>query len=258
MSHPSHTPDGSPAGEAGPDRGYAPGAAPVSPPAPHPALLDPTVTMPAAASDAPAGQVPPADYTPPPFGAGPASAPPFGGQPGAPAGPATVPGAPGQPYPGGPVSGPGYGQPMSGVPYPAAGAGAGRSRGATVLAIVAGLLFVLGGVMTGLFIAKSSELSSTEQRLTAQVSDRDARLDANAKEIDGLKRDLETANDNLKQVEQDLAGTKNARDEQARQKEIIATCLETLGRAMAADDRGTFEKLAKEADKACKEADKYL
>lgn len=37
-----------------------------------------------------------------------------------------------------------------------------------------------------------------------------------------------------------------------------ARCLNLLGQALAASDRATFERRAKAADAACKEADRYL
>jgi Tfp pilus assembly protein PilN len=146
------------------------------------------------------------------------------------------------------------------MPYgtPTPGAGRGKGQQVLVLAIVAGLLFALGGVMTGLYVAKSSEASRNKLELTAQLADRDGKVDANTKEIERLKADLQTANDKVKTVEQDLTGTQNARDEQARQKQVIAKCLDLLTRALAAPNRAAFDKLAKEADKACTEANKYL
>jgi hypothetical protein len=215
--------------------------------------------------------MPSAGYTPPqaPPGSGfagaPASAPPFGGQVSAPPVAGPVSGMPAsQPYPGAPMSGPPYGQPipgapLSGVPYGApTPAGPAKGKSTLVLTLVAVLLFVIGGVMTGLFVAKSGELTKTEQRLSGQVADRDTKIDANAKEIDGLKRDLQTSRDSLDDVKQDLTGTQNDRDEQARQKKVIGTCLDLLTKALAADNKAAFDKVAKEADKACTEAEKYL
>jgi hypothetical protein len=165
-----------------------------------------------------------------------------------------------------PVSGPGYGPPMSAPPGsappwapPAAGPGKGRST--LVLAVVAGLLFVLGGVMTGLYITKNSELNRTEKKLTAQVSERDGTIAANKQEIDKLKGELQTVRDKLADTEQDLTGTKNDRDEQARQKKVIATCLDKLStaiKAAAAGNKAAFDKANKGLDAVCDEAENYL
>ncbi|GAA4561932.1 hypothetical protein GCM10023176_01640 [Micromonospora coerulea] len=165
-----------------------------------------------------------------------------------------------------PVSGPGYGQPMSAPPdsvppYGAPAGGAGKGRTTLILAIVAGLLFVLGGVMTGLFVTKTSELDRTEKKLSAQVSERDGTIAANKQEIDKLKTDLQAMRDKLADTEQDLTGTKNDRDEQARQKKVIATCLDKLTQAMAAasaGNRAAFDKASKGLEKVCDEAENYL
>ena len=165
-----------------------------------------------------------------------------------------------------PVSGPGFDQPMSAPPgavppYGAPVAGAGKGRTTLILAVVAGLLFVLGGVMTGLFITKNNELNRTEKNLTAQVSERDGTIAANKQEMDKLKADLQTVRDKLADTQQDLTGTKNDRDEQARQKKVIATCLDKLTTAMAAasaGDRAAFDKANKGLNKVCDEAENYL
>lgn len=133
-----------------------------------------------------------------------------------------------------------------------------KGRTVLVLALVAALLFVVGGVMSGLFVAKSSELNRTERELRAQVSDRDTKIDAHTKEIDRLKRELEVANDKIGAVQQDLTGTKNDRDELERQKQVISNCFDLLGKAATATTRSAYEKAMKEADKVCDEAENYL
>ncbi|WP_244454622.1 hypothetical protein, partial [Micromonospora echinofusca] len=195
--------------------------------------------------------------TQPMYGA-PQSAPPGGPVSGAP-----VPAQPG--YPGAPMSGAPFGEPMSGPPAAAYGApatgGAGKGRTALILGIVAGLLFVLGGVMTGLYLSKSNELERTERQLTAQVKERDTTIGANTKEIEKLKTDLQSAKDKLEATQQDLTGTKNDRDEQARQKQVIAKCLDKLTTALsaaAANNRTAYNAAIKDLDKVCDEAEKYL
>ncbi|MFD2764751.1 hypothetical protein, partial [Micromonospora eburnea] len=162
-----------------------------------------------------------------------------------------------------PVSGPGFGtQPMSappGVvpPYGAPAAGGRRGRSTLVLALVAGLLLVLGGVMTGFYVNTNGKLHVSEKK----VSQRDGTIEANRQEIDKLKADLQSVRDKLADTEQDLTGTKNDRDEQARQKKVIANCLDKLTTGLAAASRGdkaAFDKATKGLDKICDEADNYL
>ncbi|MEH0829977.1 MULTISPECIES: hypothetical protein [unclassified Micromonospora] len=238
---------------AAPHAGAQPAAAP--PNAPHPGGPVPGQYAPAPPVSGPAyGQ---------PMSAPPVSGPVYGQPMSAPpvSGPVY-----GQPMSAPPVSGPAYGQPMSappgsappfGVPAPDAGAG----RKVLILAVVAGLLFVLSGVMTGLFVVKSSELASTERRLSGQVSERDGTIAANTKEMEKLRVDLQGAQDKLADTEQDLTGTRNDRDEQARQKKVIATCLDKLTTALgaaAAGNRSAFEKASKGMNKVCDEAENYL
>ncbi|MBM0235834.1 hypothetical protein JNW91_31265 [Micromonospora sp. STR1_7] len=201
--------------------------------------------------------LPPATPTPPqyaphhpapqPSPGYPASAPPYSGQVSGP-----------------PVSGPAYGQPMSAPPGmmpPFGPPPAGRSRTVLVLAVVAALLFVVSGVMTGLFVTKNSELNRTEKRLTGQVSQRDDTIAANTTEITKLKTDLQTMQDKLDNTEQDLTGTRNDRDEQARQKKVIAGCLDKLTTALgaaAAGNKGAYDTAMKGLDKVCDEAENYL
>ncbi|SCG76970.1 hypothetical protein GA0070213_11772 [Micromonospora humi] len=244
---------------------YAPGAAPV--PAPGQPMSAPPVSG--------AGH--------PPMSAPPVSVPGYGPPPAAGYPPMSAPPVPGpgpQPMSGPPVSGPGYGPPVSGPGYgpqpmsapPAAGtpygpagygpsadapAGGGRGRSTVVLALVAGLLLVLGGVMTGLYVTTDGKLDRAER----QVSQRDGTISANQREIEKLRGEMKTVQDRLADTEQDLTGTKNDRDEQARQKKVIASCLDKLTTAIAAASRGdkaAFEAANKGLDKVCDEAENYL
>ncbi|MFD0788613.1 hypothetical protein ACFQZ8_32255, partial [Micromonospora azadirachtae] len=147
--------------------------------------------------------------------------------------------------------------PPYGQPAPVARKG----RAVLVLALVAGVLFVLGGVMTGLYVTKNNELDRTERRLSAQVSERDGTITANAQEIQKLKADLQGVQDKLADTEQDLTGTRNDRDEQARQKKVIASCLDKLTTALAAaadNDKSVYDKAMSGLDKVCDEAENYL
>ncbi|WP_233512799.1 hypothetical protein [Micromonospora deserti] len=126
-----------------------------------------------------------------------------------------------------------------------------------ILAVVAGLLFVLGGVMTGLFVTTSGDLSRAEK----QVSERDGTIAANATEIEKLTAELQTVRDELDDTEQDLTGTRNDRDEQARQKKVIANCLDKLTTALgaaAAGNRAAYDKATQGMEKVCDEAENYL
>ncbi|MBQ1073619.1 hypothetical protein KBX06_10685 [Micromonospora sp. C31] len=173
----------------------------------------------------------------------------------------------GQPMSVPPASGPAYGQPMStppgsappfGAPVPG---GPRKSHKVLILAVVAGLLFVLGGVMTGLFLSTNNELDRTEKKMASEVSQRDGTIAANGKEIEKLKTDLQAVRDKLGDTEQDLTGTRNDRDEQARQKKVIASCLDKLTTALAAAANGNkaaYDKAIQGMDKVCNEAEKYL
>jgi hypothetical protein len=288
MSQPPTGPEGTP--PAAPPAATPPAGAPdVDATVPHAAAPQPTGTeptvrypaaQPAPQQYAPGQPVPPQQYAPgqaaPQYGAGqaasqygagqtaayPASAPPYAGQPMS--GPPVSGPAYGQPMSGPPVSGPAYGQPMSGppgmAPYGAAPAPR-RSRAVLVLALVATLLFLVSGVMTGLFVTKNNELNRTEKRLNAQVSQRDGTIAANTTEIGRLKTELQVMQDKLDNTEQDLTGTRNDRDEQARQKKVIASCLDKLTTALgaaAAGNKGQYDAAMKGLDKVCDEAENYL
>jgi chromosome segregation ATPase len=152
---------------------------------------------------------------------------------------------------------PGFAPPY-GAPAPTGGGG---RRAARILGVAAGLLLVLSVTMTGLYVNKSSDLERTEKRLTAQISERDGTIAANQTEIDKLRAELQTVREKLADTEQDLTGTRNDRDEQARQKQIIATCLDKLTRALAAaatNNKAAYDKATQGLNKVCDEAENYL
>ncbi|RGC70202.1 hypothetical protein C5N14_07215 [Micromonospora sp. MW-13] len=244
----------------------APQSAPPAPAygAPQSAPPAPAYGAPQSAPPAPAYGAPQSAPPAPAYGQQPPqSAPPFGPPVSTP--PVSAPGY-AQPMSVPPASGPGFGQPMSGPPGappygPAAPAAGKGRRSVLVLALVAGLLFVLGGVMTGLYVTKGNELDRTEKRLTAQVSERDGTITANKTEIEKLKKDLQGVRDKLSTTEQDLTGTRNDRDEQARQKKVIATCLDKLTSALAAaaaNNKAAYDKATQGMNKVCDEAEDYL
>lgn len=254
--------DPSPQGTAGPSPQDAPGVA--GPGLPSPAPFSPPADPALAAGDdaAPSLQGP-AGYGPAPSGYPPAAS--FGGAGSAPpsSGPPVeqptvalpMSGAPmsGPPTVGGPTAGP----PMFGVPYGAGPASARPGRTVLILAVAAGLLFIVGGVMTGLFLSTAGDLNRAEK----QLSQRDATIAANTEELDEVKVDLLRTQDALANARQDLTGTQNDRDEQARQKEVIATCLDRLTTALAAaaiGDRKAHEKATEDLEEVCAEAEGYL
>jgi hypothetical protein len=164
-----------------------------------------------------------------------------------------------------PFSGPPAGMPYSGPPagpYTTAGPAPARGRPIVpILAITAALLFVLGGVMTGLFIWKSGELDSTRKDLTAQVEERDTTIDTKNGEITKLQGDLDKAQDDLDKTKQTLTGTQNDRDQVEKEKQVIARCLTLFSQSMDAavdGDRATVNRLSGELEKACTEAEKYV
>ncbi|MFR9774976.1 hypothetical protein ACL02O_02830 [Micromonospora sp. MS34] len=252
--YPPQPPGGSVYGN--PYEGGQPAPQQYGPAQPEPTLPQPTMpqpTMPQSAPPAP-GQYPP-DAAPAPGqyppGAAPVSAPGYPQPMSAP--PMSAP----------PVSGPGFGpQPTSAPPgavppYGVPAGGAGKGRTTLILALVAGLLFILGGVMTGLYVTTNGKLDKAEK----QVSQRDGTIAANQQEIDKLKADLQSVRDKLSDTEQDLTGTKNDRDEQARQKKVIASCLDKLTSALRAASRGDkagVDAASKGMDKVCDEAENYL
>jgi len=161
---------------------------------------------------------------------------------------------PGYPVSGGAYGDPGY--PAYGGPIPPAIPAPRRRGGVVALAIVAVLLLLATGVLTALYVTKSSEADRTRRDLVAQVSDRNTTIADRDREVEQLKRDLQAAKDEAAQVKQQLTGTQNDRDEQARQKAIIAKCINLLFEAGRDGRVTTSEENAVNA--ACEEADKYL
>lgn len=126
-----------------------------------------------------------------------------------------------------------------------------------VLGVVAGLLLVFGGVMTGLFVVTGNELDSVEKKLATSVSQGEDRT----KELERLRGELQTAKNRLADTEQDLTGTRNDRDEQARQKRVIADCLNRLTTALDAagrNDQSGFSRATQGMTRICNEAERYL
>jgi chromosome segregation ATPase len=162
----------------------------------------------------------------------------------------------GSPFSGPPSSGPSYGAPYGAVPPPPK-----RGQLPLILGIVAALLFITSGIMTGLYITKSGDLSDTQKRMTEQVSQRDDTIAAKTTEADQLKRDLTAANEKLSQTERDLTGTQNAKEQTEKEKAIIADCLNKVNAfitALANGDTAAAQRAAQATEAPCNEARKFL
>jgi hypothetical protein len=122
--------------------------------------------------------------------------------------------------------------------------------GARTLALVAAALLLLAGIMTALYFTTSNELSRAEKNLATNIQ-----------QVEQLNRDVKAANDRVAKAQQDLAGTKNSRNELQRQKDVIARCLNLLaqaGQAASRGDRSEYEDAIEKAQPVCREADRYL
>jgi hypothetical protein len=153
---------------------------------------------------------------------------------------------------------PQYGPPMSGAPTgpiyepgpPGPGVPGRRRPGVPLLAALLVLLLLVGGVMTALYLTKNGELGDTKQDLTAQQA-----------KVKDLEQQLQKTKDDLADARQDLTGTQNAQKETQRQKQVISKCLNLIaqmGRAAQRGDQTAYNKAARDADKTCTEAEKYL
>ncbi|MFC0532478.1 hypothetical protein [Phytohabitans kaempferiae] len=105
---------------------------------------------------------------------------------------------------------------VSGAP-PTTGVAYGQSqpggRAPMLVAVVAAVaLFLLAGVMTGLYVAKSSQLGDTRDTLNSQVAERDQTIKTNGDQITKLESDLKTATDELNKSKESLADVTSERD----------------------------------------------
>lgn len=120
-----------------------------------------------------------------------------------------------------------------------------------VLVVVAVALFLLAGVMTGLYVAKSNQLGDTRETLNGQVADRDNTIKANQEKITQLETDNKTANDELTKNKQSLTDVTKERD-------ALLPCmrrfLEALDAAGAGNETG-LETALRQARTACQTAE---
>ncbi|MDQ7907133.1 hypothetical protein RB614_21705 [Phytohabitans sp. ZYX-F-186] len=139
-------------------------------------------------------------------------------------------------------------QPAS-VPYGQQQPPAGRAP--MLVAVVAAVaLFLLAGVMTGLYVAKSSQLGDTRDRLNSQVAERDDTIKANSDRITKLEADLKTAND-------ELTKNKESLDKVTKERDVLLPCMRRFVEAVDAADsnnEAALETALRQATTACQKA----
>jgi len=167
-----------------------------------------------------------------------------------------------------PVSGPGYpvsapGYPVSGPAYPISGMGVPgvppkpRRTAVIVLSCLLVLFVVAAGVLGGLYYTKNNAYRQQVKTVAA----RDTTVSDQKKQIDDLKAQLKSTQDQLTDANQKASGTQNQVNELNHEKQIISQCLDLLGQAedaAAKGDRTNADKLAAQAAPICDEADTYL
>lgn len=138
--------------------------------------------------------------------------------------------------------------PVTGVPYGQPPAQ--RSSATVVLIITAVALFLLGGVMTGLFLVKNNELGDTKQELSGQVAERDKTISSNQERLTKLEADLKAVNDELTKNKADLADATKDRD-------ALVPCMRRFNEALDAAGRNNeaaLDTALRQATTACEKA----
>ncbi|BCB87177.1 hypothetical protein [Phytohabitans suffuscus] len=139
--------------------------------------------------------------------------------------------------------------PASGVSYGQQPPPAGRAP--MLVAVVAAVaLFLLAGVMTGLYVAKSSQLGDTRDTLNSQVADRDETIKANTDKITKLEADLKTAND-------ELTKNKTSLDKVTKERDVLLPCMRRFVEALDAagsSNEAALETALRQATTACQKA----
>lgn len=150
------------------------------------------------------------------------------------------------------------GPPMSAPPFgPAAQPAARRGVAVPLLASLLALFVLLTGVMTALFLARSSDYTKAKHTIAA----RNTTIRTDEAQLKQLKDDLQDKQDELDKAQQDLKGSQNQADELKHEKQVIANCLNLLGEATAASERGdkaTAQAKVDQAKPVCDEAERYL
>jgi hypothetical protein len=185
-----------------------------------------------------------------------------------PAGPAFSAGSASLPPPGSPVpiSGPldpggSWGPPGPGPQPMPRRAGGGSRMPLVLVSVIAGLLLVVGGVMTYLWVSASSELDDTRIELTGEVDQLNGTVGERDTEIDRLNDELQQAQDELADAQTALEGTENQVDILEEEKDTIRACLVLFGEADAAiqaGDDAQAEAILEEAEPVCEEANRAL
>jgi chromosome segregation ATPase len=132
--------------------------------------------------------------------------------------------------------------------------GRGRGPGVVIASVAAGLLLVVAGVMTFLWLASASELSDTRTDLNGQIAELNNTVATQNGEIDRLGDELQAAQDTLEDAQTDLEGTENQVDELEEQQDQLRECLTLVGEAQAAADAGDQEAsdaLLQESEPIC-------
>lgn len=130
-----------------------------------------------------------------------------------------------------------------------------------IVSVVAGLLLVVGGVMTYLWLSTASELDETRADLTGQVDELTDTVAARDGEIDQLSDELQQTQDELSDAQTALEGTENQVDVLEEEKNTIRECLVLVSEASAAIDAGDTaraESILADAEPICDEADRAL
>jgi hypothetical protein len=137
--------------------------------------------------------------------------------------------------------------PPTGVPYGQQQPG----RAPMLVAVVAAVaLFLLAGVMTGLYVAKSSQLGDTRDTLNSQVAERDDAIKANTDKIAKLESDLKTQGD-------ELAKNKESLDKVTKERDVLLPCMRRFVEAVDAADANNDAALStalRQATTACEKA----
>ncbi|BCB81805.1 hypothetical protein GCM10022251_14640 [Phytohabitans flavus] len=138
--------------------------------------------------------------------------------------------------------------PGTGVPYGQPQQGGRASMMVAVVAAVA--LFLLAGVMTGLYVAKSSQLGDTRDTLSSQVADRDNAIKTNTDKITQLEADLKKTNDELNKNKESL-------DKVTKERDVLLPCMRRFVEALEAagtDNEPGLEIALRQATTACQKA----
>lgn len=135
--------------------------------------------------------------------------------------------------------------------------GRGRKTALVIVSVVAGLLLVVGGVMTYLWLSTASELDETRADLTGQVNELNDTVAARDGEIDQLGDELQQTQDELSDAETALEGTENQVDALEDQQDQLRECLTLVAEANAAAEAGDQDaanSLLAQSEPICDEA----